>query len=343
MKLTPSTKKGLKIAGVVLVTLLGLAPLPLLALPYGALDWAIYDPSYKSSQGYPPEPAPTVDVRQIPCAELPAPGEPVAAWVNGQGIGLAAFEREMAQFLASLEALGMDLGSAEVQAQFPVYRRQVSNLMIDDVLVQQAAFHAGITVTDGEIQAQVSEQVSQGGGTESFNAWLNETGQTYDEFERDVCQDILRQRVMDHVTAGIAGPVEMVWARQIVVGTEQEGVDTLTRLASGEQFVVVAWDVSLDQETRDDGGDLGWFPRGVGRTAHSVEEAVFAGEPGQVQGPLPVGEQYYVVQTLEFQADRSLDPEMIDALRVSTFDQWLTKQKEAAEIEILIDLDSPPQ
>jgi len=339
----PNTKKGLKIAGVLLVTLLGLLPLPLLALPYGALDWAIYDPSYKGCQGYPPQPAPTVEVRPIPCAELPAPGEPLAARVNGQGIGLAAFEREMAQFLASLQALGMDLEAAEVQAQFPVYRRQVLNLMVDDVLVQQAAFHAGITIADAEIQAQVSEQVSQGGGTESFNAWLNETGQTYEEFERDMCQDILRQRVMDHVTAGIAGPAEMVWARQIVVGTEHEAVDTLTRLASGEQFVVVAWDISLDHETRDVGGDLGWFPRGAGRTAREAEEAVFAGEPGQVQGPIPVGEQYYVVQTLEFQDDRPLDPEMLDTLRVAAYEQWLAAQKEAAQIEILVDLDSPPQ
>jgi parvulin-like peptidyl-prolyl isomerase len=156
-----------------------------------------------------------------------------------------------------------------------------------------------------------------------------------------VCQDLLRQAIMDQVTAEISGTVEMVWARQIVVATAEEAWRVLTRLASGEDFASVAMDMSLDEQTREFGGDLGWFPRGLGWLAPEVEDAAFSGEPGQVQGPFQVGEHYVIVQTLDYQAERTLDPDTREALRAIGFERWLAGRREAAEIEILIDLDAP--
>jgi parvulin-like peptidyl-prolyl isomerase len=341
-KLGSNAGRVVKIGAVLALSLLGMALLPLLALPYGNLDWSAYDPAYKQSCNVPPTSQPTVEpTPKIPCAEQPASDEPLAARVNGQGIGLAAFEREMAQFLAALEAGGVDLQDEENQARMPERRRQVLDLLIDDVLVQQAAVEAGLDVTDEEIQIRMTEEVSQSGGLEWFEGWLQATGQTWPEYERDVCQDLLRQAIMDQVTAEISGTVEMVWARQIVVATAEEAWRVLTRLASGEDFASVAMDMSLDEQTREFGGDLGWFPRGLGWLAPEVEDAAFSGEPGQVQGPFQVGEHYVIVQTLDYQAERTLDPDTREALRAIGFERWLAGRREAAEIEILIDLDAP--
>ena len=335
-------KRLLKIVAALALSLLGLALLPLLALPYGSLDWLAYDPAYKGTYGYPPAPTPTPTPVVIPCAELPQPGEPLAAEVNGQGIRLAAFEREMAQFVAALETLGADPASAEFQAQLPAYRRQILELLVEDALVQQAAVEAGIAVAEEEIQARVTEAVEQGGGVEAFQAWLDATDQTWEEFRRDVCQDLLNQAVFEQVTASVGNTAEMVHARQIVVASEQEAVAVLGRLASGDAFDAVAASASLDEPGRERGGDLGWFPRGVGQAAPQVEEAAFAGQTGQVQGPIPVGERYAVIQTIERQADRPLEPEMQDALRAAAFEQWLAAQRQAAQITIYVELDSGP-
>lgn len=347
-------KKGAKIAGAVLLILLGLALMPMLALPYGGLDWLAYGPAYQGGKSYHSKPAPTPAALEIPCAELPELGEPLAALVYSypagigepQGVRLAAFEREMDQFLAAVEASGVDLQSEEIQAQMPVFRRQVLEMLIGDVLVQQAAVEAEILIADEEVQAHVVEQVALGGGVEPFQAWLEETGQTWEEFDRDVCQSLLDQAVLDHITAEITGTMQMIWARQIVIVAEEDANQVLTRLASGEPFEVVAQEVSIDEHTRDQGGDLGWFPQGFGWLPPEVEDAAFAGEPGQVQGPIQVGEPsdpggeiYVILQTLCCQSDRLLEPDMRDALRSVAFETWLAQRREAAEVEIFAELD----
>jgi parvulin-like peptidyl-prolyl isomerase len=328
----------------VVLSLLGLALMPLLALPYGGFDWLPYDPAYKGSYGHPAASLPTaVPAPDIPCAEIPEMGEPLAAWVNGQSIGLEAFEREMAQLLAALAASGVDLESDEAQAELPELRLQIIESLIRDVLVQQAAVEIEIGVDDQEIQTRVTEDVELAGGREPFQVWLEQTGQTWGEFERDVCQDILNQKVLDHVTAGITGTMELVWARQIVVATEDEAIAVLNRLASGEPFDAVAREVSLDDRTRDSGGDMGWFPRGYGWAPPQVEDAAFAGVPGQVQGPIQAGDLYYVIQTIDYVAERVLDPDTREALRAVAFELWLAERREAAEVEIFIDLEASPE
>jgi foldase protein PrsA len=215
--------------------------------------------------------------------------------------------------------------------------------MIDDVLVQQAAIEMEITVTAPEIQTQVAEEVALGGGIEPFQEWLEETGQTWEEFNRDVCQDLLNQAVFERVTSEITGTMDMAWARQIVVATQEEGLTILTRLASSEPFEDVAREVSLDEQTRDSGGDLGWFPRGKDWVPPEVEAVVFAGAPGQVQGPIPVGELYAVVQTIEREDDRTLDPDTLDALRVVAYERWLAARRAVADIKIFVDLEAEPE
>ncbi|MGD8624337.1 MAG: SurA N-terminal domain-containing protein [Anaerolineae bacterium] len=342
-KLNPGALRGFKIAAIVLVILLGLLPLPLLALPYDFLDWIVYDPAYKEGYCYPPPPpaAPpggqAPDPSLPPCAEIPAPGAPLAARVNSQGIGLEAYERELGQFLRGLEAIGADPQSPEFQAALPTYRRQVLDLMIEDVLVQQAGQNYGIAVTGAEIKERVNTEVLQGGGLDLFQAWLAETGQSWDEFRREVCQDILRRRLQAHVTAEITGTLEMVHARQIVVPTQEQSVDVLTRLASGQAFDAVAAEISIDPLTRERGGDLGWLPRGPGWISPQAEAAAFSATPGQVQEPVPAGDAYVILQVLEYNAELQLDAPALETVRANVFDRWLANQRRGARIEVYIE------
>jgi parvulin-like peptidyl-prolyl isomerase len=363
MSLNANAKRALKIIAALVLSLVGLALLPLVALPYGGLDWVKYDLAYQNgysciyapvqvpqAPAYVPLPAPKAPTpvprvptpipREIPCVELPLPDEPLAAVVNGQGIGQHTFDREMTQYLDSLEALGSGPEGQDLQSELPVLRRQVLDLLIDNVLVQQAALDFGITVSDQEIQDRAAQEVMAGGGLEAFQEWLDKTGQTWDEFRREVCQDLLRQAVLAQVTANITGTMDMVWAREITVATSEDAVAVLSRLASGEDFGQVAQDVSLDDLTRAQGGDLGWFPRNAYWLPPEIVAAAFAGVPGQVQAPIRVGDSYVIVQTIERQINRPLDPGTREALRAGAFQQWLADRRRASRIEILVDLDA---
>ncbi len=156
------------------------------------------EPSVPSPQA-PDRPAPSatmpVPSLQIPCAEMPEGDEPLVAIVSGQEIGRAAFDREMDQFLRAVEAGGSGMASTEIQARLPEFRRQVLELLIGDVLIQQAAVEAGIAVSEESVEAQLAAQVEEGGGLELFQAWLEQTGQTWAEVRHDTCQELLVAKV----------------------------------------------------------------------------------------------------------------------------------------------------
>jgi peptidyl-prolyl cis-trans isomerase D len=56
------------------------------------------------------------------------------------------------------------------------------------------------------------------------------------------------------------------------------------RIAAGEDFAALAQQFSQDETTRDRGGELGFFGRG--RYNPQLEEAAFAGKPGDLVGPI---------------------------------------------------------
>ncbi|MBX3004452.1 MAG: peptidylprolyl isomerase [Anaerolineales bacterium] len=101
-----------------------------------------------------------------------------------------------------------------------------------------------------------------------------------------VYANLLRQAYRQKFEPTVANSEDQVWARHILVATQQEAIEVLARLAAGEDFASVASEVSLDTGSKNIGGDLGWFPRG--RMVEPFEEAAFA---------LPVGSTSEVVQT----------------------------------------------
>jgi hypothetical protein len=198
-------KQALKIVLALALSLLGLSLLPVLALPYGDLDWVDVDPAYQEGLSAPGMPRSAVAIPRIPCLEPPAPGEPIVARVNGQSIGHEIYAREMAQFLQAAEFLANVPGNTASEADTATLRRRVLGLLIDDVLVQQAAIEAGITVSSDELQAHMAGEVFRAGGPEMFRAWLQDTGQDWEEYEQATCLDLLRQALCQHIAPDKTG------------------------------------------------------------------------------------------------------------------------------------------
>jgi parvulin-like peptidyl-prolyl isomerase len=99
------------------------------------------------------------------------------------------------------------------------------------------------------------------------------------------------------------GQAEQVHARHILVATEAEAQQVLARLQNGEDFAAVAQEVSLDTTSGQQGGDLGWFGRGM--MVAPFEEAAFALEVNQLSQPVQTQFGYHIIQVTEkgLQAD----------------------------------------
>jgi hypothetical protein len=278
------------------------------------------------------EPSAAVPTAVVPTvAPTATPPAPLAALVNGQYVFLAEYERRVAQYEQALVEQGLDPDTGDGQAHLALARQDVLEGLVDTVLIEQGAVGLGVTLADEELETQVEADISAGGGQAAFEEWLQTTGQTREDYKEMLRQSLLSQRVLEVVTADVPPEAEQVHARHIVVDTEEVAREILTRLGDGADFVALARERSLDLATKDNGGDLGWFPRGL--VAPELETAAFALQPGQVSDVVRLGEGYHVVQVVEREAARPLAPEMQLDLKLAMFDRWLAELRAAATIE----------
>ena len=119
------------------------------------------------------------------------------------------------------------------------------------------------------------------------------------------------------------------------MNSQGEAETVLTRLQNGEDFAALAADYSVDVTTKDQGGDLGWFPRG-GLLVPEVEDAAFSLQVNEVSGVIASAWGYHIVQTLEFDPNREIDQETQQRLRQDAVQRWLDSLRSAADIQKLI-------
>jgi parvulin-like peptidyl-prolyl isomerase len=261
-------------------------------------------------------------VQPLSASALPTDdaGQAIVARVNNESITLAAFERELIRQQAMMNA-------ASVEA----LRQDVLSQMIETTLLMQGAAALNLTVAEDVVQADIQAQVEQAGGQDAWNGWLATNQYTVDEFPAVLRTVLTSNAVRDSLTADLESTVRQANARHILVRTEQEANDALSRLGGGEDFAALAASVSIDESTRQNGGNLGWF------TAEELfvpelAQAVFSLEVGQIAGPIGTELGYHVVQVMEF-AEREVEPERRVYIAQSRFENWLAPLYANAIIE----------
>lgn len=272
---------------------------------------------------------------EIPTAEPttpPTPDRPLAARVNGQPIYLVDYERQVAQYEAAMIARGEDPSSPEGQTQLMQARQQILNWMIERVLVEQAAAQQGVTVTDGEIEAIMAQMILDAGSEEAFQARLEQNGLTQEEMWNELRAELLGQKVIEQVIAAVPETAEHVRARHILVTTQQEAEQLLAQIQAGGDFAALARQYSQDESTREAGGDLGFFPRGV-LMVPEVEEAAFSLQSGQTSGVVQSSFGYHIVQVTERELNYPLSPENLQLLRDRAYQEWSEALWGQAQIE----------
>lgn len=242
----------------------------------------------------------------------------VLARVNGVELMEQDLAREMNHTKAFYrEQYGYNLddpANAELLAQA---EQDALMRIVDQELIQQLAEEESITVTDDEVQSLADQYEAQAASREEL---LSVNGFTsYDEF-----LDFVRGNLRVEKLAELYGQAEQVRARHILVSTEEEALQVLTRLEAGEDFAAIAQEVSLDGGTAQTGGDLGWFGRGM--MVQPFEEAAFSLEAGQVSQPIQTQYGYHIIQVTE--KGMQTDP--------SAFQAWFEQVKLEAAIELYL-------
>jgi len=268
--------------------------------------------------------------------DSPTPEAPLAALVNGQPIYLADYERELGQYEADLlPSQGIDPSSPEGQERLAQDRPWILDWMIEVVLIEQAAAEAGIAVSDAEVDAYMQEIIAENEGEEQLRAKLAERGETYEDAWQKVRKELIVAAMTQRISESVPTIAEQVHARHILVDTQQEAERIKAQLQAGADFATLAREFSLDTSTREHGGDLIFFPRGI-LMAPEVEEAAFALQPGQIEVVTsPLG--YHVVQVIERDLARPVSPENMRFLQDQAVQEWIGELWVQAAIQRFIE------
>lgn len=283
------------------------------------------------TQSVTPPPAPPTQT-PIVIVVTPTPTEePLAAMVNGEPITMAEYQRELARYEASLPQSNLDPSTPEGQEALAQARAWVLDRMIEQRLILQAAAQEGITVSDEEVEASIQSLIGDI-GEEAFRQHLADQGMSEEEFRESLRREMIASRMLDKVAQSVPTHGPEVHARHILVATEAEAQQLLQQLNAGADFAALAQQYSLDESTRDRGGDLGTFPRGT-LTLPEVEEVAFSLQPGQISGIVKSPWGYHIVQVLDRVDDAEYDPVSLRILRDKAIQDWLQGLWDGAEIK----------
>ncbi|HEY8347459.1 MAG TPA: peptidylprolyl isomerase [Symbiobacteriaceae bacterium] len=252
---------------------------------------------------------------------------------------------------------GTEITKADVyERMVPIIGKSVVQDLIDEILVDQAAREAGVTVTPQEVDEAVARIQKQVGGEAQFNQLLATYGYTMDSFRAyqefrlkaskilapqiTVTDDEVRQYFEENIAAY---DQRQVHARHILVSDEETAREVKAQLDQGADFATLAKEKSIDTATKDKGGDLGTFGRG--RMVSAFEDVVFNLGVNEISEPFQTSYGWHVAQVLEITGEppnfeavkETVKQDLINEKVGEQLSSWLAELRAKAKITNTLD------
>jgi len=278
-------------------------------------------------------------------------------------------ERQLSQLDTSDETVAaiaslfqQELGRLEFQrAQIP---SQVLEMMIEDELIRQGAQEQGITVTEEEIDRAIEESYGYQREpvtptvtpsitvTEPITPTPTLPPVTKEQFEqvyqqnlaalakvrisegfyRDIVRrGLLRSKMWEVIGRDVPTSEEQVRVRRIILETEEEAEAVRERLEAGEDFATLAQQLSIDEATKENGGDVGWMAFDERDIPFSA--MAFQLEVGEISQVIETARGYEILKLEEKDEDRELDLATLERRKNTAFSRWLNDLQAEATIE----------
>lgn len=269
-----------------------------------------------------------------PTAPLAANAQ-LAARVNGVGISLDEYNRQAAQAQAALtQSGGLDLKTQAGQDTLKSLKQQVLDQMINDVVVAMQADREGIKVTDDDLNVRLAQMIQDAGSVDKLNAYLTTHQLSLGDLCSQVRNQLLGEAMLNRVTAAIPTSAEQVHARHILVASAQTADAVRQQLVAGKDFATLAKQYSQDEASKANGGDLGWFPKGV--MDPNFEAVAFQLKINEISQVVQTQFGFHIIQVLEHDNSRPLPPEVIQNKRQTAFLAWLQAVRDTMKVDLLV-------
>jgi foldase protein PrsA len=207
--------------------------------------------------------------------------------------------------------------------------------VVDRFLLRRIAADQGITVSEEKLSAQAEYERTKILDSDQYADWdsfLEKNGLTQETFEQVIYETLLFSSLLAGLEVDAQG--EQIHIAHIVVNDELTAQEVFGKLQAGEEFSALAAEYSIDEETKDSGGDLGWFTQEI--MAPEIGQAAFSSQPGQFSSPISTEHGYSIILVLEREM-RELDQRLLRQRQQEALMVLLQEEQAQSIIEYLVD------
>ena len=232
-------------------------------------------------------------------------------------------------------------GQANQAAQPASAIPAVAQQLIAEAVVVRFAPEMEVSASEEDIKSEIATSLGltpdDPNYDTSYQQELSRSGMTEQEYRQMIEAAVLTDKIQKKLEEKLPASAESIHYRQMLVVDESAADSLVEQVRKGEDFAKLTAENSLDTNTKANGGDVGWIPRGV--LDKSLEDPLFSMEPGQVQS-LPIQGAALVVQLLEKAPDRPIDENMKPSLAQRALQTWLDEKVGQLEVVNSMDLAS---
>lgn len=295
---------------------------------------------------------------------------PVAT-VNGADITLEQYENTLNAYKVTFENMyGKDVWTQQVEGdktRGDEFKEDILNRMVQDELIYQQAKAKNLIPSDKEVDKQYSEFKKSVGSDGDYIKSLEKAGITEkflkEQMRKDVAVQNYNAEYMKNIKTSEADlnkyyndnkeafRKEEVKASHILISTQdakggelsekdkankkKEAQDVLAKIKAGEDFAKLAKEYSDDPGSAKNGGDLGYFGKGV--MVPEFENTAFTLEKGKVSELVESQFGYHIIKVTDkvdqIKPFSEVKTEIKDKLNQEKFNAHIKKIEEDAKIQ----------
>jgi len=129
-----------------------------------------------------------------------------------------------------------------------------------------------------------------------FDKYYKDYSFEIDDYREIIETQLLKDKLLEEITQDLVPVQEEVWARHILVETEEEAKLVYKLLQAGIDFHDAAAEYSMDTSNSESGGDLGWFDDET--MVEEFTDAAFSLEVGEISEPVETSFGFHIIQVL---------------------------------------------
>ena len=250
-------------------------------------------------------------------------------------------------YVAPFQRIIITVDDTTINMDYFLKRSRLANLdpmttmtaITNEQLVKLEAPNYGIEASPADVDNELrrmargeSETISDSEFREWYRQLLNETGLSDREFRENVTSGLLTIRLHEYLAERVPTVAEQVHLHVILLEEYEEAVEVRARWEAGEDFADLAREVSLDEASKENGGDIGWVPRGI---SDWVDYWVFDLNPGEVSEPIMTTEEggFHLAMVSEKTDARELDADALEIVKSLALEKWLAEIRTSHKIE----------